>query len=337
MLLVALPQSTGEALAASAVLAPTRGYSSAALALVCGHKAAPWFEEAPRRFWTVALGVPETAALTRRKEWELQWRLYRRLAPCAISGLLDLGPYPALSALPACQVLRVTRKFQRRVPPLWFRRQKGEAIEQALARFHGKALHELGESHEAMRGAWSPARFGVATAAQNARHDRRAAELLPGGTTRPWVAVAPCFGSASGDTPFSLAFCAQVCEALLFAGGALPEGRVAVLSSPGEGRVAEKVAANFAEILGSERVANLAARTGLALAGAALARASLLLSANRTATQLAAAAQVPSLVIERGGGLPEVPLPLWAGQETLSLPVADEDLAGRFHSLLPVD
>ena len=100
-----------------------------------------------------------------------------------------------------------------------------------------------------------------------------------------------------------------------------------MLAAPGESTVAAQVASNFAELLGSERVANLAARTGLVLAGAALARTTLVLSANRTAAQLAASVQVPCFVIERGASLPnEVALPLWARQEILSLPVADATL-----------
>ena len=365
MLLVALPEHTGEALAASGALSLACGYGSASLAVVCGRAAAPWFEEAPRRFWTLALSEPTSkpanapqstdsphrathrttgakSALSARLE--LQWRLYRRLVPCSISGLLDLGPYPALSALPAYHLLRMTRRYPRRVPPLWFRRQRGEAIEQALARLHTKALDELGEPYAATVAVNSPVaapvpeRFGVASQWQNAQHDRRAADLLPGGNTRPWVAIAPCFAHDANDTPFSAAFCEQICETLLFAGGALPEGRVAVLAAPGESTVAAQVASNFAELLGSERVANLAARTGLILAGAALARTTLVLSANRTAAQLAASVQVPCFVIERGASLPnEVALPLWARQEILSLPVADAHLAERFHSVLPVD
>ena len=348
MLLVALPENTGEALAASGTLALARGYSSASLAVVCGRKAAPWFEDAPKRFWTIALSEPEPAnkslnpsGNSTRVQLLLQWQLYRRLVPCNISGLLDLGPHSAISALPANHLLRITRRFPRRVPPLWFRRQRTESIEQALTRLHSKALRELGDSYATQVEANSPVaapppeRFGVATAWQNAQHDRRAADLLPGGNTRPWVAIAPCFAHEANDTPFSPAFCEQICEALLFAGAALPEGRVAVLAAPGESKIAAQVASNFAELIGTERVANLGARTGLALAGAALARTTLVLAANHTAAQLAASAGIPCFVVERaGGGLPNaIPLPLWTEQEQLTLPLADQDLTEKFHSV----
>ena len=83
MLLVALPENTGEALAASGTLALARGYSSASLAVVCGRKAAPWFEDAPKTLLDNCLSEPEIAnkslnpsGNSTRVQLQLQWQLY---------------------------------------------------------------------------------------------------------------------------------------------------------------------------------------------------------------------------------------------------------------------
>ena len=372
MLLVALPEDTGEALAASGVFALTKAYGRMPIAVVCSSRVAPWFEEVPRRFWTLALGIADTEphdftspridgrsdGRIDSKRLQVQWQLHRRLFPCALSGLVDMGSHMAITGLPSSWVLAGSRYYPRRVPRLWFRRQRGELIGEALERLQAQMLADTsrtrGKTPQEMEQETqqdepsiteadsrpTPQRFGVAWEGGAERHDRRAAALLPGGNMRPWVIVAPALaqGKESGETPFTPEVCEQVCEALFFAGGLLPEGRVAILGAPGESGLATEVTAIFGTLLGSERVVNLVARTGLVLAGAIVARSTLVLSGNRTVAQVAAAARVPCLVletrleVEREAGVGV--LPLWSGQESCSVPLDKTFLATKLRTLL---
>ncbi|MGR4000660.1 MAG: hypothetical protein OD811_02555 [Alphaproteobacteria bacterium] len=306
MLLVALSNSTSESLAASGMVARLQEKYDLPLAIIASPRVAAWFGTWPGHFWNLVLPNDNPRAL------HVQWSLHQRLAHTHPAVVVDLGCYPLLRALPSRLSGGYTFAFYRR---------RNEPLVSALHRLRARIGEDAlpAPCHRALL--------------PDSRLGRHASSLLPGGDTRPWIALAP--GSLTQDEDYH-DFWAQLSDVLFLPGGVLPGGRIVLLGAPGESESLAQVGQVYLESLDDKsRVRNLVAQTSLALAASCISRARLVITTNNVAAQLAAVSAVPCLRLLRSEE-PHLPhLPLWQPNQAEQVyPCSDEKLGEVLRQLL---
>ncbi|MDA7988891.1 MAG: hypothetical protein MPK03_04510 [Alphaproteobacteria bacterium] len=312
MFLVILSDGTGGGIATSGVIAHLQDKYDLPLTIVTPPRTAAWFSSWPGRHWTLVLTDEDSRAS------EVQRSLYRRLSRTRPAAVADFGGHSFSRFLPARLLGGYNFSFYRR---------RDESLASALDRLRARLGEDLPPP------CWRSGRKYL----RNSHLARHSHALLPGGGTRPWVALSPgCAREDMKDEAYHDLW-AQLSDVLFLPDGVLPGGRVVLLGAPGESESLSRVARVYLESLddayGAEvRVCNMVAQTSLAMAATCMMRSRLVVATNNLAPQLAAVSGVPCLRLLREGE--DDDLPLWSNQARQLYPCSDGELRAALLRLL---